>query len=113
MQTSNPNDPMSSVASAVDDKRESIASGIDSAASALRAKAESLPGGERMSRVAHGSAEAMEKAAEYVRDQDLRGMLADVQQVIKRTPGVVLLTAVAFGFLVARSFSRTHTLTPD
>lgn len=113
MQTTNPTDPISSIPGAIDDKREALASGIDSAASTLRSRADSLPGGEKVSRAAHGTAEAMEKAAGYVREQDLQDMLSDIQQVVKRHPGVVLLTALAVGFLVARSFSRTHTLTPD
>jgi len=113
MQTNNPSDAISSIPGAIDEKREALASGIDSAASTLRARADSLPGGEKVTRAAQGTAEAMEKAAGYVREQDLRGMLDDIQQVVKRNPGVVLLTAVALGFLVARSFSRTHTFTPD
>ncbi len=48
----------------------------------------------------------METAADYVRGQDLKGMVSDVQEVAKRNPGVILLGAVALGFLLARSFSR-------
>jgi hypothetical protein len=86
--------------------RETVAQGIDSAASSLRAKAESLPGGPKVADAAQTTAAAMEQAAEYVRDQDFEGMLADVQQVIKRHPGVVLLAAATVGFLIARSISR-------
>jgi hypothetical protein len=91
---------------ATDDKRESIARGIDSAASTLRSKAESLPGGDKVASAAQTTADAMERAADYVRDQDLEGMLSDAQQIVKKYPGVVLLAAATLGFLIARSISR-------
>jgi len=93
-------------ATAIDDKKEALASGLASAASMLHERADDLPGGEKVARAARSTAEAMERAAEYVRDQDLKGALSDVQQVAKRNPGVTLLTAVAVGFLLARSLSR-------
>ena len=91
---------------AIDETQDAVARGIDSAASSLHAKAESLPGGEKIVRAAHTAAEAMEKTAGYLRDQDLHDMLADVRQVVKRNPGATLLTAAAVGFLLARVFSR-------
>ena len=48
----------------------------------------------------------MGTAAGYLRDNDLKSMLADVQQLVKRNPGPALLTAAALGFLMARTFSR-------
>ena len=93
-------------AAAIDDRRESLARGIDSAASTLHEKAESLPGGGRISSAAHSTAEAMEKTADYLRDQDLEAMLSDVRDVVKKHPGATLLTAAAVGFLLARAFSR-------
>ena len=96
----------SEFAEAIDEKQDAVARGIDSAAASLHAKAESLPGGEKIVRAAHTAAEAMEKTAGYLRDQDINDMLADVRQVIKRNPGATLLTAAAVGFLLARVFSR-------
>jgi hypothetical protein len=93
-------------AAAIDEKREAVARGIESAASSLHARAETLPGGENLARAAHGTAEAMEKTAEYVRDQDVEAMLSDVGNVVKRHPGAVLLAAAAVGFLLARALSR-------
>ena len=88
------------------DRRESIARGMDSAASSLHARADNLPGGEKVARAAHTTADAMEKAADYVRDEDLEAMIEDVQQMVKRHPGATLLAAAAAGFLLARVFSR-------
>ena len=88
------------------DRRETIARGMDSAASSLHANADGLPGGEKVARAAHTTADAMEKAADYVRDEDMEAMLEDVQQLVKRHPGATLLAAAAAGYLLARVFSR-------
>lgn len=101
-----PNELGQKAADAIDSKRESVAQKIDSAASALHERADRLPGGEKVSGGAHRTAEALEDAAEYVRDQDVRAMLSDVRQAITRHPGAALLTAAAVGFLIARGFSR-------
>jgi ElaB/YqjD/DUF883 family membrane-anchored ribosome-binding protein len=93
-------------AAAIDDRRETLARGIDSAAASLHAKADSLPGGEKVAGAAHTAAAAMENAAGYVRDQDLQAMLSDVQQVVKKHPGAILLIATAVGFLLGRAISR-------
>jgi ElaB/YqjD/DUF883 family membrane-anchored ribosome-binding protein len=95
-------------ADVIDDKRDSFASGMESAASTLHARAEQLPGGERVARAAHAAAESLENASDYVRDQDLRGMLSDVGQLVKRNPGATLLTAAALGFLLAHSLSSSR-----
>lgn len=113
MQTPNSN-PASSTASdlgakaadAIDGNRDAAASGMDSAASSLHAKADKLPGGEKVAGVAHTAANAMETAAGYVREHDVKSMLADVQKIVKDNPGPALLTAAALGFLLARTFSR-------
>ena len=88
------------------DRRETLARGMDSAASSLHSRADNLPGGEKVARAAHATAEGIEKAADYVRDEDLDAMLDDVQQLVKRHPGATLLAAAAAGFLLARVFSR-------
>jgi hypothetical protein len=93
-------------ADVVDAKRDTVARGIHSAATTLREKAESLPGGGKVARAALTAADAMETAAGYVRDQDVQAMLSDVRQVVKRHPGATLLTALAVGFLIARNFTR-------
>src|SRR5262245_31824002 len=57
-------------------------------------------------RAAHTTAEAMQKTADYVREQDLESMFTDLQQLLKRNPGITLLAAAAVGFLLGRTFSR-------
>lgn len=83
-----------------------VARGIDSAADTLHATADRLPGGERVAGAAHSAAEGMERAADYLRDQDLSDIVDDVRQAVTRHPGAALLAAAALGFVIARSLSR-------
>jgi ElaB/YqjD/DUF883 family membrane-anchored ribosome-binding protein len=94
------------VADKIDENRGAAASGLESAAGALREKADTLPGGEKVAKAAHATANAVGVAADYVREKDVKAMLTDVQQLVKNNPGVALLTAAALGFLIARTFSR-------
>lgn len=94
------------VVDTLDENRGAAASGLESAASTLRDKAGTLPGGERVANAARTTADAVGVAADYVRENDLRGMMADVQKVVKNNPGPALLIAAALGFLIARTFSR-------
>ena len=95
-------------AAAFDDKRDAVARAIDAAASALHARVESLPGGPDVARAAQSTADTMEKAADYVRDQDLKGMLSDITRIAKRYPGATLLAATALGFLAIRTIGRNQ-----
>jgi ElaB/YqjD/DUF883 family membrane-anchored ribosome-binding protein len=94
------------VADKIDENRGAAASGLESAAGALRDRADALPGGERVANAAHATADAVVVAADYVRENDVKAMLTDVQKLVKNNPGVALLTAAALGFLIARTFSR-------
>jgi hypothetical protein len=94
------------VADRIDDKRGAAAGGLDSAAAALHEHADTLPGGEKVAGAAHTAAEAVGTAADYVRENDVETMLADVQRLVKNNPGAALVTAAALGFLIARTFSR-------
>jgi hypothetical protein len=93
-------------AATFDAKKDAVARGLESAASTLHAKAESLPGGDRIVNAAQTAADAMDSAADYVRYQDLEGMVDDVRQMVTRHPGATLVIATALGFLLARTFSR-------
>ena len=90
----------------IDEKRGAAAGGLDSAADTLHDKADTLPGGEKVASAAHTAADALASTADYIRENDLKGMMSDVQSLVKRNPGPALLTAAALGFLVARTFSR-------
>ena len=104
MQNPNANEPQTT--SQPTEFGQKVASAIDSAASSLRDRTGSMPGGEKVAGAANTAADAMESVADYVRDQDLRSMLSDAQQIVRQHPGATLLTAAAIGFLLARSLSR-------
>lgn len=90
----------------IDENREGAASGLEGAASTLHEKADSLPGGEKVTSMAHATADKLNSAADYVREHDVKRMMGDVEALVKNNPGPSLLVAALFGFLVARAFSN-------
>jgi len=89
----------------VDEKRDAAAGGLEQAASALHEKAGSLPGGEKVTGLAHAAADRLSSTAEYVREHNVNRMMADVETLVKNNPGPSLLAAAAIGFLVGRAFT--------
>jgi len=89
----------------VDESRSGAARGLEEAATLLDEKAESLPGGEKVTSLAHATADKLTSTADYVREHDVNQMMADVESVVKNNPGVSLLTAAVFGFLLGRAFT--------
>jgi ElaB/YqjD/DUF883 family membrane-anchored ribosome-binding protein len=92
-------------ADTVDANREAAASGLESAASTLHEKAYSLPGGEKVTSLAHAAADSLTSTADYVREHDVNSMMGDLERLVKNNPGPSLLAAAAIGFLVGRTFS--------
>jgi ElaB/YqjD/DUF883 family membrane-anchored ribosome-binding protein len=88
----------------IDRNRESAASGLEKAASTLHEKANSMPGGEKVADFAHNTAERLNSTAEYVREHDVRRMLGDVEELVKKNPGPALISAAVLGFLIGRAF---------
>ena len=88
----------------VDESRNAAASGLQSAASALHQNAESLPGGEKVTGLAHTAADKLTATADYVREHDVNSMMAEVEQIVKKNPGPALVAAGVIGFLVGRAF---------
>ena len=89
----------------IDQNRDAAAGGLEKAASALHEKAESLPGGEKVSSLAHGAAEKLNSTAGYVREHNVNRMMADVETLVKNNPGPSILAAAVIGFLAGRAFS--------
>ncbi len=83
-----------------DQARVGAAAGLDSVASTLHEK------GERVASAAHSAADAMASGAEYLRDNDVRTMMNDFVEVIRRNPGPALIGAAALGFMLGRALSR-------
>jgi len=95
----------------VDATRSAAADKLDTAATTLHDKADELPGGAKLAATkvaaaAHTTADTLESGAKYIRSHDVKGMMDDLQRLVKNNPGPALLGAALLGFLVARSFSR-------
>ena len=88
----------------MEESRDAAASGLQSAASTLHQTADRLPGGEKVSNLAHTAADKLNSTADYVREHDLSGMMADVERLVKNNPGASLVAAGVVGFLVGRAF---------
>lgn len=80
----------------IDDSREGAAGALDRTASTLHSS------GDQLSGAAHTAAAKLQATADYVRQTNLKGMVADVQEVVKRYPAQSLAVAAVLGFLVAR-----------
>lgn len=88
----------------IDAKREPAADALEDAASSIHEKAENLPGGDTVKGIAHSTADKLETTADYIRGHDVKSMLSDVEDIVRRNPGPSLLAAVAVGFLIGRAF---------
>jgi ElaB/YqjD/DUF883 family membrane-anchored ribosome-binding protein len=91
---------------AVESSRQSAASTLDSAASGIRARADSLPGGADVSRFARRAADRIDGAAQYLREHEVKDMMSGVQSFIREHPAQALLGAALVGFLAGRSMRR-------
>jgi hypothetical protein len=87
-------------------QRENAAGGLDRVASTIHENAGSIPGGQKISRVAHGIAGGMESTASYLREHDFKAMGEDVVGVARRHPAQALLSALLLGFLLGRAARR-------
>jgi ElaB/YqjD/DUF883 family membrane-anchored ribosome-binding protein len=94
-----------SAANKIDENRDAAASGFQKAASALHENAGSLPGGEKVSGLAHDAARKLSSTAVYVREHDVNSMIADFKTLVKNNPGPSLIAAAVIGFLVGRAVS--------
>jgi ElaB/YqjD/DUF883 family membrane-anchored ribosome-binding protein len=94
------------IGSRANDIKESVSERLGSAASAVRDRADQLPGGQKVQQFAHVAAERLSTTADYMRSHDTKGMLADVERVVKNNPGPSLVIAAAFGFVIGRALTR-------
>jgi ElaB/YqjD/DUF883 family membrane-anchored ribosome-binding protein len=90
----------------VDDGRKTAAERLGNAASAVRDRADQLPGGPKVQQFAHAAADGLNTTADYVRSHDAKHMLSDVKRVVKNNPGPSLVIAAAFGFMLGRALTR-------
>jgi ElaB/YqjD/DUF883 family membrane-anchored ribosome-binding protein len=86
----------------IDDNRGAAADGLQSAASALHGNA------EKVTSLAHSTADKLSSTADYIRAHDVKGMMGDVEHLVKNNPGPSLLAAVVIGFLAGRAFTSNN-----
>ena len=91
---------------AVESGRQSAASTLDNAASGIRARADSLPGGADVSRFARRAADRIGGAAQYLREHEVKDMMSSVESFVKDHPAQALIGAAVVGFLAGRSIRR-------
>ena len=87
----------------IEENRGPAADKLEGVASTLQQKAETLPGGEKVANLARDAADKMEATAQYVREHDVRDMMADLENLVRRHPAQSLFAAAAVGFLVGRA----------
>jgi len=89
----------------IDQNRQAAASGLESAALTLREKAHVLPGGPKVTGLAHATADKLTSTARYVRQNDVDRMMSDAGRLVKNNPGPSLVAAAVIGFLLGRAFT--------
>jgi len=87
----------------VDAKRETAAQGLDSAASAIHGQAERLG---RFAETGHSAGQAMEDAADYVRERSGKEMMDDLVSTVRSSPTTSLILVGFVGFMVGRWLFR-------
>ena len=87
-------------ANALDAAADKITAGGDRIASA------SHTAGDRIASVSHAASDRLGSAASYVRVNNGKDMVTDVESLIKAHPGKFLIGAAVLGFLAGRAFSR-------
>lgn len=86
----------------VDERRGQASEAMDTAATQLRERGESLPGGERTTEMASMAADKVEATSTYIRDNDVEDMMADLETFVRSHPTQSLVAAGVAGFLVGR-----------
>jgi ElaB/YqjD/DUF883 family membrane-anchored ribosome-binding protein len=82
----------------VDEGRSGTAATLKSTAESIRTGAQSS--GQAITDVANRTAEKIDATADYIRDHDFRGMMSDLEQVVRRNPTPALIGAIGIGFLL-------------
>jgi ElaB/YqjD/DUF883 family membrane-anchored ribosome-binding protein len=88
----------------VDEGRVSAANAMESTASTLRTSGQTS--GQKITSMANTAADTLQSTAEYMRQHDVRGMMGDLEQMVRRNPGPSLIAAAAVGFLLATAVRR-------
>lgn len=88
----------------VNQKREAAAAALQSTAGSLRNRAQAS--GEAIAGFGNKTADKLQHTADYLRDHDARGMLGDLEGVVRRNPGPSLVAAAVVGFLLGAAMRK-------
>lgn len=83
---------------AIDRQRESTAGALDRTATAVHQT------GDKVGNAVHATGDGIQATADYLREKDLKGMMNDVNTLVRRYPGQSLAVAAVVGFAFARMF---------
>jgi hypothetical protein len=102
-----PGEAAHSIAATVADKADeavgAVGCGMKSVADTLRDRG---PEQGVLGTVTSRTAETLDTAGRYLRDEGVTGMAADVTNLIRRNPGPALLLGLGLGFLLAWATKR-------
>jgi ElaB/YqjD/DUF883 family membrane-anchored ribosome-binding protein len=84
----------------IDGTRGPTADKLKSAASTIHEKTDRIAG------LAHGAADKLQSTADYVREHDAQGMMADITGYVRNHPGRSLLAGAAAVLLLSRTIRR-------
>ena len=84
----------------LDAQRGPAAGTLDQTATALHEQAERVAGAAR------ATADKLHATADYMRNQDVKAMAKDVEDLVRRYPGPALAIAAVVGFMTARVLTR-------
>lgn len=91
----------------IDDRRVAAADSLEGAARGLHNRADAIAGGgEKVSKVTHEVADKVENASRYIRQNDAKDMLSDVESMVRAHPTRSLLAVLAVGYLAGRALRR-------
>jgi ElaB/YqjD/DUF883 family membrane-anchored ribosome-binding protein len=90
----------------IDAQRELAARALENSAETLKGRADA--GARWTTKTAHSTAGKLRATARYLRKNDLRAMLDDVEDVVRQHPGTAIAAAAVAGFLVGKAFKRRY-----
>jgi ElaB/YqjD/DUF883 family membrane-anchored ribosome-binding protein len=85
----------------IDQGRVRAADTVDHTAAAMRDRADQFA--STTSNAVHNVTDKLQSAADYLRDNDVRAMVEDVADLMRRYPAQSLAAAVVVGFLAGRA----------
>src|SRR5215469_1558891 len=87
----------------LDAQREPAAKTLENAARRLQESGERVS--TATSRAASTTADKLQTTADYIREKNIRSMMDEVQDIVRRHPGVALALAAAAGLLMGKAIS--------